>query len=252
MTQNSTLAVRTKNLVKQYKGAEKPSVDDLNLEIINGEIFGLLGPNGAGKTTTISMISGLLKPTTGKIDILGKSLAQRHGSARRLIGLVPQEIALYPTLTAQENLMYFARMYGLPGDVAEEKIDELLNRVGLDRFRYKRIHTYSGGMKRRINLLASILHDPMLLILDEPTVGIDVQSRTAILEFLKELNEKGMTILYTSHHLDEAEDFCSHISIIDEGKIIASGTPVELIGGHEGVEDLEDLFIELTGKSLRD
>jgi ABC-2 type transport system ATP-binding protein len=239
-------------LSKKYKDADEFSLKELNLSIYEGQIFGLLGPNGAGKTTLISMLCGLIKPTAGSFTIANLMYADHASEIKRIIGVVPQEYALYPTLTARENLLYFGSMYGLKGKQLKEKVTESLDFLGLLKFADKRVETFSGGMKRRVNLIAGILHNPTVLFLDEPTVGVDVQSKNAIIAYLKQLNQKGTTIIYTSHHLSEAQDFCSDIAIIDRGKIYVQGTPNDLILNTEGAKNLEDVFIALTGKELRD
>ncbi|MFK7030757.1 ABC transporter ATP-binding protein [Flavobacterium oreochromis] len=239
-------------LYKQYKGTDFFSVNDLNLSITENDVFGLLGPNGAGKTTLISMLCGLVKPTSGTFSIDGLTYSNDARKIKQRIGVVPQEYALYPTLTARENLLYFGSMLGLKGNELKTKVDALLEHLGLLKFAHKRVETFSGGMKRRVNLIAGILHNPKVLFLDEPTVGVDVQSKNVIINFLKELNEKGTTIIYTSHHLTEAQDFCNKIAIIDKGTIFAEGTPHELIQKTPGAYNLEDVFIALTGKELRD
>lgn len=244
--------IRIDSLSKKYKDSDYYSVENLNLQIFEGEIFGLLGPNGAGKTTLISMLCGLIKPTSGSFSISGLSYKEAPMKIRKLIGVVPQEYALYPTLTAAENLAYFGAMYGLRGKDLRRSIEESLEKMGLLKFAHKKIGAFSGGMKRRINLLAGILHRPQLLFLDEPTVGVDVQSKNAILDFLNEQNQKGMTIVYTSHHLVEAQELCDRIAIIEGGRVIANGTPQELIRSTEGARNLEDVFIALTGRGLRD
>jgi len=228
------------------------SLTDFTLSVFEGQVFGLLGPNGAGKTTLISMLCGLIKPTSGHFTINGLTYSENDTEIKKIIGVVPQEYALYPTLTARENLMYFGSMYGLKGKRLKEKVDENLHLLGLFKFADKRIETFSGGMKRRINLIAGIMHNPRLLFLDEPTVGVDVQSRNAIISYLKKLNEDGMTIIYTSHHLSEAEDFCTDIAIIDRGRMYAHATPANLIAKTHNARNLEDVFIALTGKELRD
>ncbi len=240
------------NISKKYKGADDFSIQQLNLEIKKGEIYGLLGPNGAGKTTLISMLCGLLKPTSGKITINGLTFKENAKKIKQAIGVVPQEYALYPTLTASENLMYFGAMYGLAGHDLKSKVVESLDYLGLSKFQNKKIRTFSGGMKRRVNLIAGILHKPEILFLDEPTVGVDVQSKNVIIEHLKTLNTNGTTIVYTSHHLNEAETFCTQVSIIDRGTIITSGTPKALITNTKEAQNLEDVFIQLTGEALRD
>lgn len=228
------------------------SLKDFSLTITEGQIFGLLGPNGAGKTTLISILCGLIKPTSGNFSIDNLTYAKNSNDIKKIIGVVPQEYALYPTLTARENLMYFGSMYGLKGRDLKEKITESLDFLGLLKFADKRVETFSGGMKRRVNLIAGILHSPRILFLDEPTVGVDVQSKSAIIEYLKQLNKNGTTIIYTSHHLSEAQDFCTDIAIIDRGQLYAQDTPENLIRGTANANNLEDVFISLTGKELRD
>lgn len=228
------------------------SLNEFSLSITEGQIFGLLGPNGAGKTTLISMLCGLIKPTSGSFLIHNLTYAKNSNEIKKIIGVVPQEYALYPTLTARENLMYFGSMYGLRGNNLKEKITESLDFLGLLKFADKRVETFSGGMKRRVNLIAGILHSPKILFLDEPTVGVDVQSKSAIIEYLKQLNKNGTTIIYTSHHLSEAQDFCTEIAIIDRGQLFAQDTPENLIRSTANANNLEDVFISLTGKELRD
>lgn len=244
--------IQITSLSKKYKNAEMYSLNDLTLTINEGQIFGLLGPNGAGKTTLISMLCGLVKPTSGSFTINGMTYGTNATKIKKFIGVVPQEYALYPTLTARENLHYFGSMYGLKGQDLKDKVIETLDLLGLLKFADKRIETFSGGMKRRINLIAGILHNPKIIFLDEPTVGVDVQSKNAIIDYLKYLNQNGTTIIYTSHHLSEAEDFCSDIAILDQGKIYAQGTPSGLISNTQNAQNLEDVFISLTGKELRD
>ncbi|WP_289666164.1 ABC transporter ATP-binding protein [Flavobacterium panacagri] len=228
------------------------SLNNVSLDINEGQIFGLLGPNGAGKTTLISMLCGLIKPTAGHFTIDGLDYQHHSSKIKKIIGVVPQEYALYPTLTARENLLYFGSMYGLKGNDLKDKVIETLDLLGLLKFADKQVQTFSGGMKRRVNLIAGILHNPKVLFLDEPTVGVDVQSKNAIIDYLKVLNQNGTTIIYTSHHLAEAEDFCSNIAIIDQGQIFTKGTPSSLINSVEDARNLEDVFISLTGKALRD
>lgn len=239
-------------LSKKYKDAEMYSLDDFTLTIKEGQIFGLLGPNGAGKTTLISMLCGLVKPSSGSFTIDNMTYSKNSDEIKKIIGVVPQEYALYPTLTARENLLYFGSMYGLKGSNLKEKVIESLDFLGLLKFADKRIETFSGGMKRRVNLIAGILHNPKVLFLDEPTVGVDVQSKNAIIDYLKQLNKNGTTIIYTSHHLLEAQDFCTDIAILDRGKIHAQGTPTGLIAATANARNLEDVFISLTGKEMRD
>ena len=244
--------IHINQLYKKYKDADEFSVNNLTLSVEQNEIFGLLGPNGAGKTTLISILCGLVKPTSGSFTIATLSYDKNATQIKKTIGVVPQEYALYPTLTARENLRYFGSMYGLKGKELCEKVDASLEHLGLLKFADKQVETFSGGMKRRVNLIAGILHQPKVLFLDEPTVGVDVQSKNVIIDYLKELNAKGTTIIYTSHHLTEAQDFCSHIAIIDRGNIYAQGTPEGLIANTPHAHNLEDVFISLTGKELRD
>ena len=218
--------VTVTDLVKRF--GDNAAVDGVSFDILEGEIFGLLGPNGAGKTTAISMISCLLAPTSGEVIVDGASVTKDPRKVKSALGVVPQEIALYPTLTALENLRFWGRMYGLGGRLLEDRVAEALDTAGLaDRAR-ERIETYSGGMKRRINIAAGIMHHPRVLLMDEPTVGIDPQSRNHILETVKELNRRGMTVLYTSHYMEEVEFLCDRVGIIDHGKVIALGAIDEL------------------------
>lgn len=247
-----TTIIEIQSLSKRYKNAGFFSVNGLSLSVNKGEVFGLLGPNGAGKTTLISMLCGLLKPTSGSFTINGLTYKNNIKALKKCIGVVPQEYALYPTLTAYENLLYFGSMYGLKGKDLKQKINDSLDYLGLMPFADKRIETFSGGMKRRVNLIAGLLHDPAVLFLDEPTVGVDVHSKNVIIDYLKQLNAKGTTIIYTSHHLAEAQDLCSHIAIIDNGEILVQGTPEEIIEITHNAHSLEDVFLSLTGKELRD
>lgn len=245
-------AVEIKNLQKQYKGAWTPSLDGLSFNVSRGQVMGLLGPNGAGKTTTINILCGLVLPDGGEAKIFRKDCVKNIVQIRRVIGVVPQSIALFSNLTAWENFRYIGRLYGLPEKVITERAGQLLNRLGLNKHANKRINRYSGGMKRRANIIASLLHQPELLILDEPTAGVDVQSRALILEFLEEYNKQGNTILYTSHLMEEAEKICDEVMIIDEGKYVVSGSPKELVKQTADCKRLEDVFLHYTGHSVRD
>jgi ABC-2 type transport system ATP-binding protein len=242
-------AISIKGLLHQYKGVNTPAVNQLDLVIPKGAFYGLLGPNGAGKTTAISIISGILKPNSGSVQVLGKDWNLDAKSIKQSIGLVPQEIALYDTMTATENLKFFGTMLGIDSNSIRTKTDELMKEFGLSEHKNKLLENYSGGMKRRVNLMVALMHDPEILILDEPTVGIDVHSRHMINTYLKGLNEKGMTILYTSHQLDETEQLCDHVCIMDHGQLLVEGKTSEVVSdGHS----LHHHFIELTGKQLRD
>lgn len=249
---SNSAIIEIENLTKTFKHAEEPAVNGISFSIYRNEIFGLLGPNGAGKTTTISILCGLFAPSSGKIIIDGKNLYEDLASIKNIIGIVPQDIALYPTLSARENLAFFGSMYGLYGKDLKNKIEIWLEKLGLKDTGKRQVSTYSGGMKRRVNLIAGILHQPKILFLDEPTVGVDVQSRNVIIEHLKEINAIGTTIIYTSHHMEEAENFCTRVSVIDHGKLLTVGTPSELISNNTGATNLEGLFLNLTNRKLRD
>ncbi len=249
---SNPVIIEIEHLSKTFKNATEPAVNDISFSINRNEIFGLLGPNGAGKTTTISILCGLFPPSSGKITIDGKSLQHNLSEIKPIVGIVPQDIALYPTLTARENLDFYGHMYGLKGKDLKNKIESWLEKLGLTDAANRLIHTYSGGMKRRVNLIAGVIHSPKILFLDEPTVGVDVQSRNVIIDHLKEVNKQGTTIIYTSHHMEEAEDFCTRVSIIDHGKILTQGTPEELIASTPGADNLEKVFLNLTKRKLRD
>lgn len=248
----SEAVVSIQSVSKQYKDSARPAINNLNLQIPAGSVFGLLGPNGAGKSTLVMMLCGLLGPDRGSIHLLGMDTKEQGNNIRKRIGVATQEIALFPTLTAAENLLYFGKMYGLKEQVIKSKIDRYLDIFSLSDKAHKRVFTFSGGMKRRLNLIAALLHDPALLILDEPTAGVDVQSRNILLEFLRNFKTNNSTIIYTSHFLDEAEKICSRLAIIDEGNLIAEGAPAEMISQHPECHSLESLFLKLTGKSIRD
>ncbi|MGD7044344.1 ABC transporter ATP-binding protein [Jeotgalibacillus proteolyticus] len=215
------------NLSKKFK--QVYAVENLNMFIEKGEIIGLLGPNGAGKSTAISMLSSLVEPSSGDVNFNGKSILKNPAPLRNIVGMVPQDIALYSDLTAEENLQFFGRIYNIKGLELKRKIDEVLKLIGLTDRRKDVVKKYSGGMKRRLNIGVALLHEPEFLIMDEPTVGIDPQSRNYILETVKRLNrEKQMTILYTSHYMEEVEFLCDRIYIMDQGNLIASGTKDEI------------------------
>jgi ABC-2 type transport system ATP-binding protein len=218
--------LEVQNLVKKF--GDINAVDGVSFAIQAGEVFSLLGPNGAGKTTTISMLSCLLEPTSGDTIIDGHSITKEALEVKRIIGVVPQEIALYDELSARENLTFWGQMYGLGGNALKTRVTEVLEQIGLADRAKDRIKTYSGGMKRRVNIGVGLLHKPLLLFMDEPTVGIDPQSRRSILDSVKDLNKAGMTVLYTTHYMEEAEELSHRVGIIDQGKMIAIGTQKEL------------------------
>ncbi len=242
------------NLVKKY--GDFTAVNGISFDIQEGEIFSLLGPNGAGKTTTISVLSTLYAPSGGEASVGGYSLARQPMEVRKLIGVVPQDLALYDDLTARENLSFWGQMYNLSGRALATRIDEVLEQIGLKDKASQRIRTYSGGMKRRVNIGVGLLHRPRLLFMDEPTVGIDPQSRRAILDSVKELNHQGMTVLYTTHYMEEAQELSNRVGIIDHGELIALGTQAELtrqVGENETlvlhIDETEDA--EALAKAVR-
>jgi len=225
MMKTSILIVE--DLWKSY--AETLALQGLTFEISRGEFFGLLGPNGAGKTTTIGLLSGLIEPSRGHISIDGFDLFSRPMEAKARLGLVPQSFALYPTLCARDNLVFFGRIYGLKGKRLKERMARVLEIVELTDRANQTVATFSNGMKRRLNIAAGLLHEPEILILDEPTVGVDTQSRNAILESINSLNKSGVTVLYTTHYIEEAQRLCDRVAVIDQGKIIALDSPAHLI-----------------------
>ena len=284
--------LRLRDITKLF--GERTAVDGVSLAIERGEIFGLLGPNGAGKSTTVSMCTGLLRPDKGavEIDMPGGGVGDPASApVRAILGVAPQALALYDELTAEENLRFYGRIYGLRGPALARRTDELLAAIGLTDRRRSRLETLSGGMKRRLNLAAALMHEPALLLLDEPTVGVDPQSRHALFDLLMSLRSRGCTIVYTTHAMEEAQRLCDRIAIIDHGKILDMGTVDHLIerhGGHSSIiidsdagsrrietadppadlarvlaaehvsavrverPNLESVFLRLTGRSLRD
>ena len=226
--------VEANQLIKQYPGSPEPAVRGVSFAIQQGEIFGFLGPNGAGKTTTISMLSCLLKPTEGSATVAGFNIIRQSAEVKRRIGLVPQDLALYPTLSARDNLLFFGRIYGLKGSDLRQRVDDALKMVGLSDRAGDAVETFSGGMKRRVNIAAGLLHRPEVLFLDEPTVGVDPQSRNFIFENVESLNQDGLTVLYTTHYMEEAQRLCDRVAIIDQGQIIALDTPKALINSLGG------------------
>jgi len=246
-----TAALLARAVNKRYKNSAGPALNNLNLEVRRGEFFGLLGANGAGKTTAVSIFSGFFPPDSGTVQLMGMDILRQPNTIRQVLGLVPQEIALYDSLTARENLAFFGRLSGFSGKKLQARVAHCLDFARLSEQANRLVSTFSGGMKRRLNLVAGLLHAPQILFLDEPTVGIDTQSRHLIHEQLAELNRQGTTILYTTHYMEEAEELCSRIGIIDDGSIIEQGVPGELLQKSDR-STLEDLFLHLTGKQLRD
>jgi len=239
-------AINVENLHKNF--GEVYAVQGIGFSVQRGEIFSLLGPNGAGKSTTISMISGLLHPDQGDITVIGHDIRRESMSVKSAIGVVPQEIALYEDLTARENLMFWGKMYGLRGNPLKIRVDEILEVIGLIERQKDRVGKYSGGMKRRLNIGIALLHKPEVIIMDEPTVGIDPQSRRNILDNVLTLNQQGMTVLYTTHYMEEAQELSDHIAIMDHGKLIASGTHNELV---KIVGELDRIELTIDTESAR-
>jgi len=230
------------------------AVKDVSFEVHAGETYGLLGPNGAGKTTSISMIAGILKKDGGTVMLDGRAVDTRAVDGRNGIGLVPQELALYPDLTGRENLDFFGRLYSLGGAELRARGNEVLEMVGLSDRANQLVREYSGGMKRRLNIAAGLIHTPKLLILDEPTVGVDPQSRNAIMESVEQLARRGMAVLYTTHYMEEAERLCDRIGIMDEGRLVAEGTKGELaaiIGGDDVVRVTAEGDLQAGAEGLR-
>jgi ABC-2 type transport system ATP-binding protein len=255
-TDGRPVEVEVNHLVKRFGKHE--AVRDVSFTIGKGEIFGLLGPNGAGKSTTINMMCGYIEPDSGNTLINGISIQKEPRKVKRVLGVVPQEIALYKDLNALENLDFFGEIYGMPKRERRERAAEVLQFVGLYERRKEPIKQFSGGMQRRINMAVAILHQPQFLMMDEPTVGIDPQSRENIFDTIEQLRDRGTTILYTTHYMEEAERLCNHIAIIDNGQIIAMGTLEQLLALRDQTREvvrphgLQELFIQLTGKTLRD
>jgi len=245
------LAVRIQDLGFTYPGQTNMCFSHLNLEVEAGARFGLFGPNGAGKTTLMNCMTGLLLFKEGSIELLGNEVSPQNKNIRKLFGFVPQDYAFYQELSPAENLEYFGALSGLTKKESDSRTDELLEVLGLTDVKNKPVERFSGRMKRRVNLAIGVIHHPKILFLDEPTVGVDVQTRQAIISYLKELNEGGTTLVYTSHQLNEAEDLCNSIALIDQGKIIARNSLQGLLDEHKQ-EGLEGLFINLTGKEYRD
>lgn len=246
-TMNNGHAVETRNLSKHF--GELQAVDAVTFEVQRGEIFSLLGPNGAGKSTIISMLSCLLRPTGGDALVSGHSIKEEPMAVKEAIGVVPQEIALYPDLSARENLSFWGKMYGLRGRPLQRRIEEVLDVIGLVERQNDRVESFSGGMKRRVNIGIALLHKPDVIIMDEPTVGIDPQSRRHILENVKALNEEGVTVLYTTHYMEEAQELSDHIAILDQGRLIATGSHDELVK-IVGEQDRVDLTVNVPATTV--
>lgn len=242
-------AIQIKNLHFQYKEYSGVFFKDFNLSILEGSRFGLFGPNGAGKSTLMGLMTGLLEPNSGEVELLG--ISSRDKKCKSTFGYVPQDFALFEELSPIENLKFFGAWYGLSSSEISTRSEELLSILGLSEVKNKPVTTFSGGMKRRVNLAIGVMHQPKILFLDEPTVGVDIQTRHAIITFLKELNAKGMTLVYTSHQLSEAEILCDRIALMDQGTLLTCDEIQVMLKAHHQ-PDLESLFLHLTGKAFRD
>jgi ABC-2 type transport system ATP-binding protein len=241
--------IEIQGLVKAY--GELKAVDDLTLSIKKGELFGLLGPNGSGKTTTINCLNGLVRPTAGRMSVGGYDVGKETAKVRAISGLSPQETAVYPFLTGRENIELFGELYSVSGGALRSKVDYVIDKVGLAEDARRRVSTYSGGTKRRVSIAMALIQDPEFLFLDEPTVAMDPQSRRAVWDFVRELKSRGKTILLTTHYMEEAEELCDRVGIIDHGRLIALGTPSELKARYQA-KTLEDVFIGITGRTIRE
>jgi ABC-2 type transport system ATP-binding protein len=244
------LAVNIQDITFNYPGHASPLFRNLNLKIAEGEKFGLFGPNGAGKTTLMNLMTGLLSFNAGSIQLLGNEIKKHDKSINKLFGFIPQDFSFYRELSPKENLEFFGAWAGLNSRQIKARTNELLDILALKDVRDTPVQNFSGGMKRRVNLAIGVIHNPRILFLDEPTVGVDVQTRLAIIDYLKELNNNGTTLVYTSHQLSEAEGLCEKIALIDDGKIIANDDLDSLLEQH-GQDGLEGLFLNLTGKNYR-
>jgi ABC-2 type transport system ATP-binding protein len=245
----SQSAIAINSLSKRFE--DKTALDNLTLEVKKGELFGLLGPNGAGKTTIINILCGLIKPTSGTAQINGVDIQKDPKRVKEQIGVCIQETAIYPYLNGKENLELFGRLYGMTPKEIKERSNMLLAKVGLSDDAKRLTSKYSGGMQRRLSLALAMIHDPEIAFLDEPTVAMDPQSRHAVWDVIKEQKAKGKTIILTTHYMEEAEELCDRVGIIDHGKLISLGTPKELVA-KAGVKNLEELFIQLTGRNMRE
>jgi ABC-2 type transport system ATP-binding protein len=242
-------AIVMENVVKRFE--DVVAVNGVSLQVTNGELFGLLGPNGAGKTTTVNILCGLLKPASGSASVGGYDVQKENAKVKEFIGACLQETAIYPYLTGAENVELFGNLYALDKNTLKVRRDMLLEKMGLTRDAKRRVEKYSGGMKRRLSLILALIHDPQIVFLDEPTVGMDPQSRRAVWDFMGELKKQGKTIFLTTHYMEEAEALCDRVGVIDHGKLIALGSPKALISKNE-VKNLEEVFIKLTGRRIRE
>ncbi len=242
-------AIVIENFKKDY--GDVKAVEGLTLQIPEGMIFGLLGPNGSGKTTTINCLSGLINPTSGLLKVGGYDVQKESGKVRQILGICPQETALYPYLSGKENIELFGDLYCVPKETLKKNVDYVIEKVGLSEEINRKVGKYSGGMKRRVSIAMALVQDPKIVFLDEPTVGMDPQSRRAIWDFISELKNKGKTILLTTHYMEEAEALCEQVGVIDHGNLIELGSPRDLNSKY-AVKNLEEVFIQLTGRRIRE
>lgn len=245
----SGAAIDVQGLEKRF--GETAALQGLTLRIAEGELFGLLGPNGAGKSTTINILCGLLEPTAGTAVVGGHALPEEARAVKEMIGVCPQDLSIFPYLTGRENVLLFGDLYGVPKAELRERAGRLLDQLGLNGEADRKVKGYSGGMKRRISLATALIGDPEIAFLDEPTTGLDPQSRHAVWEFIRGFKERGRTVVLTTHYMEEAEALCDRVAIIDHGKLIALGTPAELRAQY-GAKDLEEVFLKLTGRTIRE
>lgn len=249
MVTSKESAIVIDNLTKRFE--DVTAVDGLSLEVEKGELFGLLGPNGAGKTTTINVLCGLLEPTSGSVSVGGYDVRKKTDKVKELIGVCPQDTAVFSHLTGRENVELFGNLHATQKEKLKKNADDLLRKMGLLEDAKRRVGKYSGGMRRRINLIMALVHDPEIAFLDEPTVGMDPQSRRAVWGFIKELKKRNKTVILTTHYMEEAEELCDRVGIIDYGKLIALGSPKQLKAKFRA-KNLEEVFIQLTGRRIRE
>ena len=245
--------IEVRNLVKVFhsRGRKITAVNDVSFNVFNGEIFGMIGPNGAGKSTTFSMLTTLIKPTSGSIKVAGFDVEKQDNKIRPLIGIVPQKLSLYPLLTARENLELMGNLYNVPKKEMEEKVDYYLKLVGLDSSADRFTGGFSGGMKQRLSVIAAVLHDPEILFWDEPSTGLDPQTRNVIWKLARKFNDEGKTLIFTTHYMEEADNLCDRVAVMDSGKLVALDDP-EILKEKTGSTNLEEVFVHFTGEEVRD
>jgi ABC-2 type transport system ATP-binding protein len=245
--------IELRNLVKVFhsRGRKITAVNDVSFDVFDGEIFGMIGPNGAGKSTTFSMLTTLIKPTSGNIKVAGFDVEKQDNKIRPLIGIVPQKLSLYPLLTARENLELMGNLYNVPKKEMEEKIDYYLKLVGLGASADRFTGGFSGGMKQRLSVIAAVIHDPEILFWDEPSTGLDPQTRNVIWKLARKFNDEGKTLIFTTHYMEEADNLCDRVAVMDTGKLVALDNP-EILKEKTGSANLEEVFVRFTGEEVRD